>query len=36
MEERTDWKNCKVSMDEEKKVTSDFRKKFQPFDFSVA
>ncbi|XP_028399812.1 CWF19-like protein 1 [Dendronephthya gigantea] len=36
MEERVDWKSCKVPVDEEKKITGDFRKKFQPFDFSLA
>ncbi|CAB4027238.1 Hypothetical predicted protein, partial [Paramuricea clavata] len=36
MEERVDWKSCKVSMEIEKKMTGDFRKKFQPFDFSLA
>ena len=36
MVDRTDWKSCKVSMDDEKKITGNFRKKFQPFDFSLA
>lgn len=34
MADRVDWKACKVSEDEEKKMVAAFRKKFQPFDFN--
>ena len=35
MADRVDWKACKVSEDEEKKMAAAFRKKFQPFDFNL-
>ena len=35
MEERVDWKECKVSKEEEVKIASEFRKVFEPFDFTL-
>lgn len=35
MVDRVDWKACKVSVDDEKKIVAAFRKKFQPFDFNA-
>ena len=35
MEDRTDWKACKLSKEKEKKLTAEFRKKYQPFDISL-
>ncbi|XP_073234867.1 CWF19-like protein 1 isoform X3 [Porites lutea] len=35
MPDRVDWKACKVSLEEEKKMAAEFRKKFQPFDFNL-
>jgi len=32
--DRVDWKNCKVSKEEETILTKAFRKRFQPFDFN--
>ena len=34
-EERIDWKECKVSKEEEIKIANDFRKIFEPFDFTL-
>ena len=36
MADRVDWKACKVSEDDEKKMAAAFRKKFQPFDFNLS
>ena len=36
MADRVDWKACKVSGDDEKKMAAAFRKKFQPFDFNLS
>ena len=35
MEDRTDWKACKLSKEKEKQLTAEFRKKYQPFDISL-
>jgi len=35
MPEKEDWKSCKLSQDEEKEHTKDFRKQFSPFDFTL-
>ena len=35
MEDRIDWRDCKVGKDEETKMTKDFRSAFQPFDFTL-
>lgn len=34
MPERVDWKECKVSKDQETKMTKDFRKRFTQYDFN--
>ena len=34
--DRMNWKDCKVSEDEEKEMASAFRKKFQPYDFNLS
>jgi len=34
--DRVNWKDCKVSEDEEKKMAATFRKKFQPYDFNLS
>ena len=34
--DRVNWKDCKVSEDEEKEMASAFRKKFQPYDFNLS
>ncbi|KAJ7322780.1 hypothetical protein OS493_032965 [Desmophyllum pertusum] len=33
--DRVNWKDCKVSEDEEKKMAATFRKKFKPYDFNL-
>ena len=35
MEERTDWKECKVEKEVETKMANDFRSLFEPFDFTL-
>lgn len=35
MEERIDWKACKVDKEEEIKIASEFRKLFEPYDFTL-
>lgn len=35
MEDRIDWRDCKVGKEEETKMTKDFRSAFQPFDFTL-
>ena len=35
MPDRVDWKACKISEEEEKKMAAEFRKKFQPLDFNL-
>lgn len=35
MPERIDWKDCKISQDEEKELASKFREEFQPYDFTA-
>ena len=35
MEERADWKECKVDKDEETRIATDFRKIFEPYDFTL-
>ncbi|XP_023341614.1 CWF19-like protein 1 [Eurytemora carolleeae] len=35
MEERADWKACKLSQEEEMEHTKEFRKLFSPFDFTL-
>lgn len=34
--DRVNWKDCKVSEDEEKEMAAAFRKKFQPYDFNLS
>ncbi|XP_046860261.1 CWF19-like protein 1 [Xenia sp. Carnegie-2017] len=36
MEEKIDWKSCKLPIETEKRVTEEFRRKFRPFDFSLS
>ena len=35
IEDRIDWKECKVSKEEEIEIANDFRKIFEPFDFTL-
>jgi len=35
MEERADWKECKVDKEEETRIASNFRKIFEPYDFTL-
>lgn len=35
MEDRIDWRDCKVAKEEETEMTREFRKMFQPFDFTL-
>ena len=35
MEERVDWKDCKVEKKEEIRMANDFRKIFEPYDFTL-
>ena len=35
MEDRIDWRDCKVAKEEETKMTKEFRSAFQPFDFTL-
>lgn len=35
MEERVDWKECKVEKEEEVSMANDFRKIFEPYDFTL-
>ena len=35
MEDRIDWRDCKVGKEEETKMTKEFRSAFQPFDFTL-
>ena len=34
--DRANWKDCKVSENEEKEMAAAFRKKFQPYDFNLS
>ena len=34
-EDRIDWRQCKLSRDEETQSTQNFRKRFQPYDFTL-
>jgi len=33
--DRIDWKECKLTLEEESEMTKKFRKRFQPFDFNL-
>ena len=35
LEDRIDWRDCKSSKEEESEWTKEFRKMFQPFDFTL-
>ncbi|KAK6183907.1 hypothetical protein SNE40_006477 [Patella caerulea] len=35
MPERADWKNCKISKEDETTMTADFKAMFKPYDFSL-
>ena len=35
LEDRIDWRECKGTKEEETEMTKEFRKKFQPFDFTL-
>ena len=35
LEERVDWRHCKVDKDVETRLTKEFRETFKPYDFTL-
>lgn len=35
MPDRVDWRECKISQEEETTLRDNIRKKFEPFDFTL-